>query len=188
MGGWLGVGRRLCILHGRRLPGPHALTTAKRDRRILLRQQAAWTRSASLWACQHMRRLPVTGHARLLPPPLLQIVRPTAFDSFRNFVKWRDTVTSVVWLVLSQVCGPALLPCLGSLHLTGGPSTVPPAATGADSLPAPHFSAGGARDVGAVPGRRSGRGAGRGCNSSHPAGQVRWRCWLLVLGRRAWRI
>ena len=44
----------------------------------------------------------------LLPP---QIVRPTAFDSFRNFVKWRDTVTSVVWLVLSQVCGRVVLPC-----------------------------------------------------------------------------
>lgn len=72
----------------------------------------------SLCACQHMLRLPVTGHARSLPPPLPQIVRPTAFDSFRNFVKWRDTVTSVVWLVLSQVRGPALLLCLGSLHLT----------------------------------------------------------------------
>lgn len=33
---------------------------------------------------------------------LLQLVRPSAFDSFRNFVRWRDTVTSVVWLVLNQ--------------------------------------------------------------------------------------
>ncbi|PRW45372.1 hypothetical protein C2E21_5977 [Chlorella sorokiniana] len=38
---------------------------------------------------------------------LLQTVRPTAFDSFRNFVKWRDTVTSVVWLVLSQAAREA---------------------------------------------------------------------------------
>lgn len=48
---------------------------------------------------------------RLLRLCCAQIVRPTAFDSFRNFVKWRDTVTSVVWLVLSQVrfsrCAPA---------------------------------------------------------------------------------
>ncbi|KAL4439477.1 hypothetical protein ABPG77_008806 [Micractinium sp. CCAP 211/92] len=41
---------------------------------------------------------------------LLQIVRPTAFDSFRNFVRWRDTVTSVVWLVLSQAVRDTWLP------------------------------------------------------------------------------
>ncbi|KAL4437302.1 hypothetical protein ABPG75_004441 [Micractinium tetrahymenae] len=41
---------------------------------------------------------------------LLQIVRPTAFDSFRNFVRWRDTVTSVVWLVLSQAARDTWLP------------------------------------------------------------------------------
>ncbi|PSC73790.1 hypothetical protein C2E20_3044 [Micractinium conductrix] len=41
---------------------------------------------------------------------LLQIVRPSAFDNFRNFVKWRDTVTSVVWLVLSQSARETWLP------------------------------------------------------------------------------
>lgn len=33
---------------------------------------------------------------------LLQVVRPSAFDSFKNFVWWRETVTSAVWLILSQ--------------------------------------------------------------------------------------
>eukprot|EP00887_Chlorella_sp_A99_P004701 scaffold4.g4701.t1 len=33
---------------------------------------------------------------------LLQIVRPSAFDSFRSFVRWRDTLTSALWLVLNQ--------------------------------------------------------------------------------------
>ncbi len=37
-------------------------------------------------------------------------MRPTAFDSFRNFVRWRDTVTSVVWLVLSQAVRDTWLP------------------------------------------------------------------------------
>jgi len=33
---------------------------------------------------------------------LLQVVRPSSFDTFRNFVRWRNVVTSTVWLVLSH--------------------------------------------------------------------------------------
>ncbi|EFN53089.1 hypothetical protein CHLNCDRAFT_137406 [Chlorella variabilis] len=53
---------------------------------------------------------------------LLQIVRPSAFDSFRNFVRWRDTVTSVIWLVLSQAVRDTWVaaPAEGSGGSSGG--------------------------------------------------------------------
>lgn len=79
--------------------------------------------SRQLWCPVLHQPLPL-----FLPPvyPLLschsQTVRPTAFDSFRNFVKWRDTVTSVVWLVLSQVGGrpSAVGLCAGSVGQESG--------------------------------------------------------------------
>lgn len=43
---------------------------------------------------------PTVMSRTLLPCP--QVVRPSAFDSFKNFVWWRETVTSAVWLILSQ--------------------------------------------------------------------------------------
>ena len=47
------------------------------------------------------------------PPRPAQVVRPTAFDSFRNFVKWRGTVASLVWTVLSQAARDAWAPATG---------------------------------------------------------------------------
>ena len=49
-------------------------------------------------------------------------MRPSAFDSFRNFVRWRDTVTSVIWLVLSQAVRDTWVaaPAEGSGGSSGG--------------------------------------------------------------------
>ena len=33
---------------------------------------------------------------------LLHMVRPSSFDTFRNFVRWRSTVASTIWIVLSH--------------------------------------------------------------------------------------
>lgn len=44
---------------------------------------------------------------------LLQVVRPAAFDCFKNFVRWRETVSSTVWLVLRQATRDSWAPTPG---------------------------------------------------------------------------
>jgi hypothetical protein len=55
---------------------------------------------------------------------LLQVVRPSSFDTFRNFVRWRNIVTSTVWLVLSH----------GARDLWIGDSSTSSSSTSAKSL------------------------------------------------------
>jgi hypothetical protein len=75
-----------------------------------------------------------------MPPPRpfhrLQIVRPSAFDSFRNFVRWRDTVTSVVWLVLSQAARGSWLAAPAAARSSPGLAAVEAEVAGSSPRPA----------------------------------------------------
>ena len=75
----------------------------------------------------------LTASATAAPPPppaASQIVRPSAFDSFRNFVRWRDTVTSVVWLVLSQAARDSWLATPAAARSSPGVAAVEAAVAG----------------------------------------------------------
>ena len=94
------------------------------------------------WHC--MSGAELRGAATMSPPSMppprpfhrLQIVRPSAFDSFRNFVRWRDTVTSVVWLVLSQAARDSWLAAPAAARSSPGLAAVEAAVAGSSAASA----------------------------------------------------